>query len=147
MRRATIQKFVVKLGAREPQGDYQAAITSPGDVVEVASALLADEAQEVVIAVSLDIRNRVLGYTEVGRGAVDSCQVDLRQVFRAAIMVGASAVVLAHNHPSGDPTPSGEDKQLTARIKQAGELLGIPLLDHVVIGAGVHASMKALALL
>lgn len=118
--------------AEEPVG-YQTAITDRQTVERLAKTLIGDSAQEVFLAFSLDIKNRVIGYTEVGRGGVDGCAVDLRQIFRMALILGASNIVVAHNHPSGDPTPSSEDKILTKRVAEAAKLLGLPLLDHVIV--------------
>ena len=76
----------------------------------------------------LDIKTRVLGYHEAGRGSIDSCPVDPRAVYRTAVAVGASSIICSHNHPSGDSTPSTDDILLTRRLKDAGQLLGIQLL-------------------
>ena len=90
----------------------------------------------------LDVKNRVIGFTEAARGGIDSCPVDLRSVFRAAIAVGATAIVVAHNHPSGDPTPSPEDVTVTQKIVQGGLLLDIEVLDHLIVGQGRFVSLK-----
>jgi DNA repair protein RadC len=87
----------------------------------------------------------LIGCHEVSRGSVDSTPVEPREVFKAAVLVNASAIVLVHNHPSGDPSPSAADLALTARIREAGELLGIELLDHVIIGHdGRYASLQGM---
>ena len=91
-------------------------------------------ATEHFVVFILDVRNRVLGYTVAGQGGIDTCPVDPRAVFRSAVIIGASAIIVAHNHPSGDPTPSVEDRTVTERLRKAGELLGIQVLDHVVLG-------------
>jgi DNA repair protein RadC len=92
----------------------------------------------------LDRRNRVLGRRMLSRGNDHCTIVDPRQVFRPAIQLGAAAVVVAHNHPSGDPTPSDEDRAVTRRLVQAGQLLGVPLVDHIVVGGQDWRSLAEL---
>jgi DNA repair protein RadC len=120
---------------------YGEAIREPDDVARIAQALIGDAAEERFIVLVLDIKNRVLGFTEAGRGCVDSCPVDPRTVFRTAIALGASGIVASHCHPSGDPRPSAEDIALTKRLKAAGDLLGIQLLDHVIVTDTATVSM------
>lgn len=91
--------------------------------------------------VLLDGKNRVLGIHIVSVGSLTAALVHPREVFKAAILANAASVILVHNHPSGDPEPSAEDRALTARLRQAGELLGITVLDHVVIGDGSYTSL------
>jgi DNA repair protein RadC len=130
---------LVREPADPPHGQ---AIAGPADVAAVARALLADEAQEVVLCLHLDGRHRVRGVQEVARGGLAAAQVDLRVLLAAALVGAAQAIVLCHNHPSGDPTPSADDLALTRRVQEAAELLGIELLDHVIVGDGAHASLR-----
>lgn len=90
--------------------------------------------RESFYAVLLDVRNQVMGIAEVARGTMTGVEVHPREAFRSAVMAGASAVVFAHNHPSGDATPSDDDIQLTRNIVKAGHMIGVPVLDHVVVG-------------
>jgi DNA repair protein RadC len=90
--------------------------------------------RESFYAIALDSRLNVLGVEEVARGQVDGVSVHPRETFKSAILQGASSVAFAHNHPSGDPTPSREDIALTKRLIDGGVLLGIPVTDHVVVG-------------
>jgi DNA repair protein RadC len=90
---------------------------------------------EVVLAVALNGQNRVLGEFEVSKGGRHGAALTVADVFRPLIRAGASAGLLIHNHPSGDPAPSPEDRLVTKVVKQAGDLIGIPLLDHVIVGA------------
>jgi DNA repair protein RadC len=90
----------------------------------------------------LDRRNRVLDIVEIYQGSVSSSQVRVGEIFQAAIGRHASAIVVIHNHPSGDPTPSPDDVAVTRAIVQAGKLLDIELLDHLVIGHGKWVSLK-----
>lgn len=90
--------------------------------------------RECFLALFLDGRNKLLGIDEISRGSLGSSIVHPRELFKAAILANAAAVICVHNHPSGDPTPSAEDRRITERIRQAAEILGIPILDHVVLG-------------
>jgi DNA repair protein RadC len=101
--------------------------------------------REHFVAVLLDCRLHVLGVTTVSVGALDTCPAHVREVFKPAILAGAHSIILAHNHPSGDATPSLPDIALTARMIAAGELLGIEVLDHVVVGDGQYCSMRETA--
>ncbi|MDE2100691.1 MAG: JAB domain-containing protein [Patescibacteria group bacterium] len=94
------------------------------------------EEREHFLAVLLDARGNAKGVCVVSIGTLSASLVHPREFFRPAIVAGAAAVVAIHNHPSGDPAPSVEDKDVTTRLRRAGELLGIPLSDHVIIGAG-----------
>ncbi len=125
--------------AAESTERYGEVVREPAGVARIARGVLADEAHEVVIAILLDTRNRVIGYSEVGRGGIASCAVDIGAAFRAALIAGASGVIFAHNHPSSDETPSAEDDALTVRLVQAGALLDCTVLDHVVIGDGTFS--------
>jgi DNA repair protein RadC len=113
-------------------------------VVDIVEPLLRSESREVVMVLALDTKRRLLcSPITVAVGTIDSVPVHARELFRPLIRVAASAAVLVHLHPSsGEPVPSPEDIMLTARLKEAGELLGIPILDHVVIGRGCSVSMS-----
>ena len=115
------------------QGNFKHAITDSELAASVLRELLALEAQEVFGALLLNASNRILGYHEVARGGIDSCQVDARVLFRAALLVGASSVIVAHNHPSGQVEPSSEDIRLTMRLVAAGNMIGIRVLDHIIV--------------
>jgi DNA repair protein RadC len=90
----------------------------------------------------LDSRHSVIAHRDITIGTLNASIVHPRETFRAAVGHAAAAIILAHNHPSGDPTPSTEDLTLTARLKQAGEIMGIPVLDHIVIGDNRWVSLK-----
>ncbi len=98
--------------------------------------------REVFVALLLDVQNRLQGETLVSIGTLTSSLVHPREVFRGAIFQGAAAVIVAHNHPSGDPNPSSADREVTRRLIRAGQLIGIPLLDHVVIGQARFVSLR-----
>lgn len=123
-----------------------APVRESADIADIVGPLLADETIEVFLAVFLDIRHRPLGYHEVSRGTLTESLVHPREVFRAAIAIGAARIAVAHNHPSGDPTPSGTDIETTRRLVAAGDLLGIPLVDHIIVGEvsgkTIHVSLR-----
>lgn len=108
-------------------------LRSPGDVHRHFASRLRDEACERFLVLLLDGRHRVLGEVTVSQGTLTASLVHPREVFGPAIRRSAAAIVLVHNHPSGDPTPSAEDRSVTLRLRQAGELLGIRVVDHVII--------------
>jgi len=107
-------------------------ITTVEGVVEFLRQVAPNNSQEHVIALYLDGKHSPIGYSVVSTGTANSCPVHPREVFQRAVMLGACAVILAHNHPSGDVTRSAEDDRVTAKIGQAGDVLGIKLLDHVI---------------
>jgi DNA repair protein RadC len=90
----------------------------------------------------LSTRNDVLAYHELSRGTTNAAMVHPREVFKVALLANATAIVIGHNHPSGDPTPSPEDIDITARLEAAGVLMGIQLFDHVIVVPGQYVSFK-----
>lgn len=109
-------------------------VTDPSDVYELTREVLVDADRETMLGIYLNIKNKIVAINTIAVGMVNSIFVQPREIFKPAILANASAVILAHNHPSGDPAPSAEDVEFTQRIAQAGEILGIKLLDHVVVG-------------
>jgi DNA repair protein RadC len=122
-------------------------ICGPSDVAPSIVALLQAEPSEVLVVLCLSTKRRVIGFNVVSRGTLDQALAFPREVFRAALLSNAASIILAHNHPSGDPTPSPADRLLTARLVSAGEILGIPLDDHFVVGDGTWVSFRNLGLL
>ena len=117
-------------------------IRSPRDVYTLLSPTLRDERREHFVVLLLDTRNGVMRHKTVSVGDLSSSIVHPREVFTEAIRHGAASLIVAHNHPSGDPVPSPEDAAVTRRLAEAGELLGIELLDHIVLGDGRFVSLK-----
>lgn len=113
----------------------------PEDVYHCVAPMLAGLQQEVFLVIGVDIRNGLLDIVECARGSVIGVEVHPREVFRPLVRMAAAGAVLVHNHPSGDPTPSAEDVELTRRLREAGVLLGIPVIDHVVVGDGTFRSI------
>lgn len=99
--------------------------------------------REVFAAVFLDTRHRLIDYVELFQGTIDGAEVHPREVVRAALRLNAAAVLVAHNHPSGDVEPSAADRAVTARLKQALALVDVRLLDHVIVGGGQSLSLAS----
>ncbi|MCH8275103.1 MAG: DNA repair protein RadC [Armatimonadetes bacterium] len=116
-------------------------ISGPEDVMRLFSHLR-DERKEHFCAVLLDAKNRVLKSTTVHIGTVSASVVGVREFFREAVREGAASIIAVHNHPSGDPTPSKEDLTVTKALAEAGRVLEIPLLDHVIIGENDFRSLQ-----
>ncbi len=116
------------------------SIRSGGDVYSHLRARLGAADQEVFSALLLDARCRIVREIEISRGSLTGSLVHPREVFGPAVRQGACYVLVAHNHPSGDPTPSLEDVEVTRRLRRAGDLLGIGLLDHVIVGEQTYFS-------
>ncbi len=110
------------------------ALRNSKDVTNALRELIPDGPQERFVAVALDARNRISAWSTVAMGDATSCSVDVGIAFRWAILAGATRVIFSHNHPSGDCTPSRDDDEITVRLVKAGELLGVAVLDHVVLG-------------
>lgn len=122
-------------------------VTSPEDAYAIVAPLLSGRDREHCLLVNLDTKHRLLGIATVSIGSVDHTFMGPREIFREALLAGASAVFLAHNHPSGDPTPSADDRHVTRRLAQAGTTLGVDVLDHLVVGAGDFVSLARLGVL
>ena len=142
--RATCLAAAFELGRRAggtPTGPMR-CVNGPEDAVEMVRPLLEGLRQEAVVALSLGSRHQALHVGTVALGALNAASVHPREAFRDAIATGAAALVLAHNHPSGDPEPSEDDLRLTRRFARCGETLGIELLDHLVLGGGTWVSLR-----
>jgi DNA repair protein RadC len=112
----------------------QVQLSSPEDAMKTCEEFLADEDRENLIVLMLSAKNDLLGIHTASVGNLTSAIVTPREVFKAAILANAASIIIAHNHPSGEPEPSAEDIEVTRVIKLAGELLGIPLCDHIIVG-------------
>jgi len=120
---------------------------NPRQIFDHFHGVLRDKKKETFLVVLLDARHRILREERVSEGSLNSSIVHPREVFSPAVREGAGAVVLVHNHPSGDPSPSEEDVAVTRRLLQAAEYLGIHVLDHVIVGDGDYASLKEAGLM
>ncbi len=137
-------KAAIELGRRLSleSPEEKLAINSPADAAALVQYDMSALEQEHLRVILLDRRNRVLEIVEVYKGSVNSSQVRVGELFKEAIRTNASAIVVTHNHPSGDPTPSPDDVAVTRAIVQAGKLLDVDVLDHLVIGQGKWISLK-----
>lgn len=122
-------------------------VKTPENVVDVVKGRLKDKKREHFLVISLDIRSRLIKLSEISVGSLDTSIVHPREAFKEAISASAASVVFAHNHPSGDPTASEDDIKLTKRLVEAGELMGIEVLDHIIIGDRSYLSLKREGLL
>lgn len=116
---------------------------SPVDLGQYLMPLYGGHRTERFGVMLLDTRLRLIRTTILATGSADGVVVEPRDVYREALIASATSVVVFHNHPSGDPAPSGEDRAVTTRLRHAGQTLGIPLLDHIILGAGRFYSFKA----
>jgi DNA repair protein RadC len=137
-------KAAIELGRRLPleAPEERASINSPADAAALVQYEMSVLEQEHLRVLLLDTRNHVLDTVEVYKGSLNSSQVRVGEVFKAAIRRSAAAVIVVHNHPSGDPTPSPDDVAVTRAFVQAGKLLDVELLDHLIIGQGSWVSLK-----
>ena len=117
-------------------------LKSPADIYHHFHPHLRDVPQERFLVVLLDGRHRVLREVAISQGTLTASLVHPREVFRPALREAAAAIILVHNHPSGDPAPSQEDLEVTRRLVRAGEILGIPVLDHVVVAERGYVSLR-----
>lgn len=127
--------------------DSPPQVLSVQDAVRLFQPRLGGLAEEELHAIFLNRRNGLLAYRCLTRGNDGHTIVDPRQVFRHALLVGSQAVIVAHNHPSGDPTPSAADVEVSTRLASAGRLLGVDLLDHLIISGPLHRSLRESGLL
>ena len=137
-------KAAIELGKRlaQQEPEERAAIHSPGDAAELVRYEMGALEQEHLRVILLDTRNRVIAIEKLYIGSLNASTVRVGEVFRPAIQRSAAALIVVHNHPSGDPSPSPEDVALTRAIVQSGKLLDIEVLDHLVIGHNRWVSLK-----
>lgn len=138
-----MKKFSLRL-VKEQEVEYRVgAITDPEKIDKLGRDVLELDqmTEECFCIVAMDTKLNVIGTFEVSRGTVSASLVHPREVFKRALLCNASAIILLHNHPSGDPTPSNADIEVTIRLQEAGEILGVDVLDHIIIGDG-YVSLK-----
>jgi DNA repair protein RadC len=140
--RVTTTRYSFQVG-REAAPAYPAGITvgSPPDAVSIARNVIGSEIAEVLL-VLLDSRHRVAGFTEVARGTVNANRFSPRDVLVPALAGNAAAIIVCHNHPSGDPTPSQADRRVTNALRDACAIVDIPLLDHLIVTDTGHHSFR-----
>ncbi len=130
---------------REAPGAYRQRpiIRTPEAAAAAVQDVLGSLLHERVVVLLLDARGRLRGVANVSDGSMTACPVDVRLLFAAILVAGAARAIVAHSHPSGDPSPSPEDRNLTRRLVEAGQLLGVPVDDHVIIGGAEHHSLRS----
>lgn len=116
--------------------------TSPAKAVELVKPLFITADREMVVVMSLTTEMEALAVEIVAVGGLDACLMDTRNIFKHSLLNNAACILCFHNRPSGDPTPSKEDRQITRKLKEAGEILGIGLVDHIIIGYEQYFSFK-----
>lgn len=132
------------LRANKPLKTIKQKILTPEDVAKILMPSLKNEKQEIIKTILLDTQNQIIKIVTNAIGGLCSSQIEAREIFREPIKVGAAKIILVHNHPSGNPTPSSADVHFTKTISKVGQLLGIQVLDHIVIGYEKIASLKRL---
>jgi len=144
--KATQIKAAFELGNRLEGYGYdlpKKSITKPEEAVKLVKNRLKDKKKEYFLAILLDSRNQPINITQISVGSLNASIVHPREVLKEAISSSAASVILAHNHPSGDVSPSDEDIQITKRLKESGEIVGINLFDHIIIAGNNFTSLKA----
>jgi DNA repair protein RadC len=137
-------KAALEMGRRllVAQPEERLQVRTPADLAPLLMLEMAPLDQEVLRVVLLNTKNQVVRFVDVYRGSLNSSLVRISEVFKEAVRVNAAAIIVAHNHPSGDPTPSPEDGRVTEQIVAAGKLLEIEVLDHLVIGERSYVSLR-----
>ncbi len=137
-------KAVAELGRRFSMNKkiFGEAIKKPDDLAQRLIAEMKHYKKECFRIVHLNIKNRIMSIEDISVGILNASLVHPREVFRKAIRNGSAAIILVHNHPSGEPDPSSEDIALTKRLSEVGQLVGIKVLDHIIVGDGVYVSLK-----
>lgn len=133
---------VSEIRRRRYRGKVPPTIKGPEDVYRLLFPALKGETREHFVALYLSSRHHVIAQETISVGSLNASIVHPREVFRPAITHAAAALILAHNHPSGDATPSEEDRAITKRLHEVGSLLGIELLDHIILANGDYVSMR-----
>ena len=137
-KRVTLEKEV---SVNRP--DMVSVIRSPEDAANVARDFihLHEESEEYLYMICMNTKNKIIGVFEVSHGNVNSSIVGVREIFQKALLANAVSIIVMHNHPSGDPKPSREDVEVTKRLVEAGNILGIQVLDHIIVG-DTYSSLK-----
>ncbi|WP_341201081.1 JAB domain-containing protein [Planomicrobium okeanokoites] len=118
------------------------SVKSPKGSYNLLKHFLEDKDREYFIVAALDIKNQPVSVHVCHVGSLNACIVHPREVMKSAILSNAASIIVGHNHPSGNPTPSEEDHKVTKRLKEAGEIIGIELLDHIIIGSDSYLSFE-----
>jgi DNA repair protein RadC len=138
-KRVTLEK---EISVNRP--DLVSIIRSPDDVSYFARNFLSmhEESEEYLYMICMNTKNRIIGVFELSHGNVNSSVFSVREIFQKALLANAVSIILMHNHPSGDPNPSRQDIDATKRAVEAGNIIGVQVLDHIIIGDGSYVSLK-----
>lgn len=117
-------------------------ISSPSDAVNLIGEFMGDSDREEFIIIAIDTKNQPTAINVCSIGTLNATLVHPREVFKMAILANANSIIIAHNHPSGDVSPSKEDINITTKLKEAGDIIGINITDHLIIGSGNYMSFK-----
>lgn len=118
------------------------SISSPRDIAKLLINEMMSLKQEILKLIMLDTKNNIVGIKDVFKGSLNTSIVHPREIFKEALKKSSSSIIICHNHPSGDPTPSKEDINITLRLKECSKIIGVDLLDHLIIGKGKFVSLK-----
>ena len=130
-----VRELVVSYRRRQVRTTSESRlIKTPDQAVSVFASIIGEEAVEVFGMLCLNTKHRLIAYHQISRGAIDQTVASPREVLQIALLSHAAAIIVGHNHPSGDPNPSADDRQLTRRLIDAGALMGVELLDHIIVG-------------
>lgn len=130
--------------ANKPVKILRKRIDTPEEAAKILIPDFKGEKQEIVKTILLDTQNKIIKIVTIAIGGVNSTTVEIREIYKEPIKTNATKIILAHNHPSGDTTPSSEDIKFTRKINEAGKVFGIELMDHIIIGDGTFCSLKRL---
>jgi DNA repair protein RadC len=122
--------------------DKRFQIKAAGDIADFVRSVMTDNSREHCIAAYLDASHQIASYSIISIGGANLAFIAPREVFQRAVLIGAISIILAHNHPSGNLTPSSQDREVTDRLRKAGDIMGIPLLDHVIVTDGEFLSLR-----
>lgn len=141
--RVTTHRYTFQL-VREPEPAYPlgSTVATPREAVAIATHVLGGEITECVIAIFLNARNAICGYAEIARGTLNATRFQPRDILVPALHANAAGLIICHNHPSGNTTPSRADRAVTVAMRDATRLVGIPLLDHLIVSGGEYFSFR-----
>jgi DNA repair protein RadC len=138
----TIDNLELRIKKVRVRAPFDSKILEAKDAAVIARKLIGDQAQEHFLVFLVDTRNQIIGYSVAAIGGISSCPIDLRVIFRAAVLTGASGLLVCHSHPSGYVDPSDGDVECTRKINKASDLLGIVFLDHLIISVNGCCSLR-----
>lgn len=138
-------KAALEIGKRSGKSfqQYQKKVGKPADVFKLLKPLIGDKKKEHFVLLSLDTKNNIISLDTISIGSLNVSLAHPREIFQTAIKNSAATIILAHNHPSGDPTPSDNDLKITKRLLEISKLLGIRLVDHIIIGHNEYYSFSS----